>query len=214
VWRCAILLVVTVLAPIWAEAAVAEPDPILVVAFGPFAGRGENGSATVARALDGRTVAGHPVVTAVLPVAWGAPERKLPALVAEHRPRLVLGLGEGHPGRVAIETRAVNARAHRDERGQPPPSGTIEADGPDARASRFAIPDDLPATDVPVVRSDDAGRYLCNNLLWVTISHTEDRAGFIHLPPQGDQADAVYAPRFTPLIEAAIAAQFEKPAQP
>ena len=207
---CALMVLLAPLIP--AAQAMTEPQPILVVAFGPFAGRGENGSATVVESLVGRRIGDHPIVTAVLPVEWGQPEQRIPELMAKHQPLMILGLGEGFPGRVAIETRAVNARAHADEQGKPPPTRRLGPAEETHRSSRLVIPDPLPTTDVPVVISQDAGRYLCNNLLWVCLGEKVDHAGFIHLPPQGEQSDAEYAPRFTAVVEACLAAQLASPA--
>lgn len=182
----------------------AAEAPVLVIAFGPFAGRGENGSATLAAGLEGRSIGGHRIVTAVLPVRWGEPEAQLPALIERHRPCLILGLGEGHPGRVAIETRAANRRAHPDEAGRSP-TPQIEVDGPEYRASTLVIdPAALPAAAVPVLHSKDAGSYLCNNLLWTCLAQAEVPAGFVHLPPQGSEDDAAYRERFGAVIEALL----------
>ena len=189
-----------------ASCLMAAEQPILLIAYGPFAGRGVNGSATVARSFEGTTLAGHPVVVAVRPGRWGAPEDQVPRLYAEHHPRLVLGLGEGFPDRVAIETRARNRRQHRDEAGAEPAQVEIEADGPPIRSSPLRIdPADLPPTGVPVLRSADAGTYLCNNLLWTCLAQADGPpAGFVHLPPQGDRDDDTYRAAFRPVVEAVL----------
>lgn len=188
--------------------ATPEPAPtpvsqpvVLVTAYGPFAGRGVNGSDTIASALDGRTIAGHRIATAVLPVTWGEPQRQLPGLIAEHQPVLVIGLGEGWPGRIAVEHVGYNQQAGRDERGADPATVTIETDGPDLRRSRLHFDAAWFSTSrIPVVSSEDAGRYLCNSLLYSVLGATNQPAGFVHLPPQGDVASNRYRQVIEPVI--------------
>jgi hypothetical protein len=99
-----------------AAAANAAEPVILVTAFQPFAGRGVNGSATVAQRLAGEIIAGCRVAVLVMPVRWGEPARQLPAAVARLQPRLLLGLGEGDPGLVSVERVGANlARPIPDE---------------------------------------------------------------------------------------------------
>jgi len=182
-----------------AEEAGAEPV-VLLTAFTAFAGRGVNGSETVATALDQRVIAGARVHILVLPVQWGEPERQLPAAVTKWKPALLLGLGEGWPGHVAVERVARNRAAHNDEAGAPPPA-TLAVNAPMTRAFRL----DHAATwfagsAVPVQLSDDAGDYLCNNLFYVAMAQPAARAGFVHLPPQGEVASAAYATPLLPII--------------
>lgn len=184
----------------------AELPTVLIIGYGPFDGRASNGSGTIATALNGKIVAEHRVVGVELPVQWGEIEGALADVIAEHHPAVILGLGEGFPGRVALETRAANARLGADAAGHQPPSPQLHAKGPTHLASRIAYDlDALPSCDVPVVLSVDAGTYLCNNLLWVCLERSELPAGFIHLPPQGDAPNNGYVGRFRPIIEAVIA---------
>lgn len=177
-------------------------EPILITAFEPFAGRGANGSATVARHLDGGEIAGHPVRIAVLPVRWGEPGARIPALIAEVKPILVIGLGEGHPGRIACETVAANeAKPFPDEAGALPAQGTLAADGPASRAATLRCdPAWFADPPVPVVLSQDAGGYLCNEALWVICGSEVPLRGFVHLPPQGEISDADYAGMIGPVV--------------
>ena len=177
-----------------------EPATVLVTAFEPFAGRTRNGSATVAAALPAAGSAEARIVVVRLPVTWDAPAR-LATLVAEHRPRLILGLGEGHPGRIAWERIARNRADGADERGAPPPAATLSADGPTERRGTLQCdPAWFPDATVPIVASDDAGAYLCNALYWHATALDAPRVGFLHLPPQGATADDAYRAAIVPVV--------------
>ena len=186
-------------------AALAGADTIVLTGFSAFAGRGVNGSETIARRLDGTLIAGATVSVRILAVRWGEPERVLPALAAS-RPRLLLGLGEGFPGRIAVERIGHNRAGHPDEDGIPPPARL--GDGPASRTARFAFdPAWFHAAPLPVVASDDAGAYLCNAWLWHASALDLPAVGFVHLPPQGDTPDDGYAAGVEPIIRALIARQ-------
>jgi pyroglutamyl-peptidase len=191
------------------SAAAADMQPsaptVVVTAFGKFAGRTINGSETVAKRLDGITIDGARIVVKVLPVRWGAPEATVPDLVKAEHPVLLLGLGEGHPGKITCESTARNAAGYPDELGEPPPS-TLDASGPATRAARIAFdPAWFADANIPVVSSDDAGTYLCNNMLYVASAQAVTRVGFVHLPPQGDTADDDYCALCLPVVKGVIA---------
>ncbi|MFM2092463.1 MAG: pyroglutamyl-peptidase [Planctomycetota bacterium] len=192
--------------------ALAGADTIVVTGFAPFAGRGVNGSETIARRLDGAVIAGATVAVRILPVRWGVPEQTLPGLAA-NRPRLLLGLGEGHPGRIAVELVGRNRAGHPDEAGVPPPARL--GDGPAERDARFAFePAAFATSPVPVVASRDAGAYLCNAWLWHAAALPVPAVGFVHLPPQGETPDAAYAAPIEPVIRALIARQLASATSP
>ena len=170
------------------------PDTaILLIAFGPFRARPVNGSATVARALHDQRIAGCRLISAVLPVCWGEPERRLPQLLTEHRPELLLGLGEGQPGAMRFETRAYNRSAGEDTTGQLPVSNRLDRQGPTQCPSRLDFdPGWFDQTRLGFIRSDDAGEYLCNSLLYTGLRLMSGPCGFVHLPPQLTTPDRNY----------------------
>ncbi len=197
----------------------AEPDspaPVLIVAFGPFAGRDVNGSATVAKALDGEMINGHRIVTLVLPVQWGMPEAKVPDAVRAKRPSLVLGLGEGFPGQARCERIAHNRAAHPDENGRRPPRAQLDPTGPATRTATLAFSAAWFAdAGLPVTASDDAGDYLCNNLLYVSLAQADvPRCGFLHLPPQGTTSDADYLALAAPVVRTLVARNLDPSVDP
>lgn len=187
-----------VLLVLLASAAGAAERIVLVTAFGPFAGRGVNGSETVARGLDGRVIGDARIAVRVLPVRWGEPERILPAAVAELRPVAIIGLGEGHPGACAFETVARNLARGADEAGTAAPARLGDAA---ERERRTTLAIDRASFPVDMLRvSDDAGSYLCNALLWTALAQPVPRAGFVHLPPQGGESADAYRARIEPVI--------------
>lgn len=197
-------------------ATAAEAPRVLVTGFEAFAGRGVNGSATLARSLEGARIAGYEVRAAVLPVVWDGLEGRLAGLLRTHRPALVLGLGEGRPGRVEIETVGRNRAAGIDERGAPPPEALLEPQGPASRAARLAFdPAWFDGSDPPVIASADAGAYLCNHLLFTGLRVSGERPmGFVHLPPQGAETDERYLARLRPAILALLERNLSATAAP
>jgi pyroglutamyl-peptidase len=178
---------------------VGAEQRVLLTAFGPFAGRGVNGSATVAKYLEDKGIAGAELRVVVIPVGWGEPEKTLPTTIADFHPDIVLGLGEGFPNAAAFERVAVNRSAGADENGRSP-SGIIAPDGATSLPTRLACDPTWFDGLAPLRLSDDAGTYLCNNLLYVALQQPVAKAGFLHLPPQGDVNDTEYAERWVPVV--------------
>ncbi len=183
----------------------------LLTAFGPFQSRPRNGSATLLAALRVSPGWGDRADYLFLPVAWNSLEFLVAPAVAKPRP-WALGLGEGKTGRPALELRARNLRTGQDE------SGAIanrpwESGGPEARPSR--VPKELGETSsLPeLIRSQDAGAFLCNGLLWTLLVSPVRQAAFLHLPPQGETSDETYAAQHLPTLHAVLEA-FEKARSP
>ncbi len=177
---------------------------ILVTGFGPFLNVTDNPSAALARALDGRSAAGHTLRAAVLPVHWSdGPRDALRAARAVHAD-LVIGLGVARGRRgLWIERTAV---PHREG---PDVEGVEGATLPAWTGTRHATIDpELLARHLEARVSDDAGRYLCNAWLY-EVPHALGVPGvFIHLGEEdlahhrGSQPDAFLAGLDTALREA------------
>ena len=187
------------------DAASREPV-VLVTAFGPFDGRGVNGSESIARDLDHRLIDGYRVYTLVMPVAWGQPAQDLPIALARLHPHLLLGLGEGYPGKVTVECVGRNrAGAHTDALNRLAATSVLDAAGPAERNATLLFDASwFPRSLVPVERSTDAGDYLCNACLYTALGSTTVRCGFVHVPPQGQVPDAQYAPGLVAIISTLI----------
>jgi pyrrolidone-carboxylate peptidase len=199
---------------------MATRKPILLLtAYRPFQGRAVNGSATMlAWARRNKARWPHLEIRALLlPVTWaGAMARLRQAhtrLPLGHSIYL-LGMGEGHPDRIAWELRAVNAGYGADELGQPGP-GILDAAAPSELDSQWApsFPDAL-HIPCPIVQSRNAGQFLCNRLLWENLRFLAQRktatqpngAAFMHLPPQHSETSRNYLRRLTPAVVHALMA--------
>ena len=165
---------------------------VLITGFGPFPGAPYNPTARLAEAL---ARCRRPGLTGIVRIAhvfrtsYAAVDRELPALVARHRPNLILmfGLAQRTPY-LRIETRAMNRRAVllADVDGAHPAlticSGaarSLMAPAPQRalQAARRA--------GVPVRCSIDAGKYVCNFAYWRALEIAADRGSlvqFVHVP--------------------------------
>ena len=175
----------------------ASRRPLLVTGFEPFGGESVNPSWQVAQALHGRRIGGAPVVAALLPCAFGAAQDQLKLALAEHRPQLVLALGQaGGRSELCLERVAINLDDARiaDNLGQQP---IDEAVVPGAAAAYFstlpikAIVAALREAGVPATVSPSAGNYVCNHVffgLQHALAGSGARSGFMHLPLLPEQA--------------------------
>ena len=172
--------------------------PILVTGFEPFGGDRINPSGEVARALDGRTINGAPVIGIVLPCVFGASTDALREALDTHRPQLVLALGlaAGRDG-FTLERVAINLDDARiaDNAGAQPIDQPVVARGPAAhfttlpiKAMMAALHDAGHAASV----SYSAGTFVCNHVFYglqhVLKRRRSVRSGFMHLPCLPQQA--------------------------
>lgn len=160
---------------------------ILLTGFGPFLAVHTNPSATLVRALHGRDVEGHRIVSAVLPVSFTRGPARAVALARLLRPRLMLGFGVA-TGRTAamVERVAVNRAEGRDvDRAQPT---QLVPDGGPLRDDAVA-PGLAAALALPL--SDDAGLYVCNAWLYHALAAAPCPAAFVHIPSEGLPPDRV-----------------------
>lgn len=162
---------------------------VLVTGFEPWADWPSNPSGEIAKALDGVAVAGHRVVSAILPVVHGEDITKVAPLLAKHRPVAVVSLGlHGgasvlHVERVAVNLKVVDGEDH-----------PVVTGGPDAYFATVPTRDMVSASlavGIPARLTYSAGTFLCNHIMYSVLHHIAVnglgmRAGFIHLPPTPD----------------------------
>ena len=174
--------------------------PILLTGFDPFDNATVNPSWCVARALAGQRIAGHQVVAAQLPTAFGQALTHLHALLQAHRPALVLCLGLA-AGRAAlsIERIGINVIDARipDNQGAQPVDMPVVPHGPAAYFATLPIKAMLRAVrqaGIAAEVSQSAGTFVCNQVFYVLMRALARspgvRAGFVHVPWLPAQAAA------------------------
>jgi pyroglutamyl-peptidase len=177
-----------------------SPTPsILITGFAPFGGETVNPSWQVASALHGKRIAGHAVVAAQLPTVFGASSDLLKALLRQHRPALVLCLGQaGGRSAISLERIAINIDDARiaDNAGNQPIDSPVRMSGPAAywstlpiKAMALALQQAGIATEV----SQTAGTFVCNHVFYALMHALRGKAyagaggatvrgGFVHIP--------------------------------
>lgn len=172
-----------------------KPPRVLLTGFDPFGGDALNPSWLIAQALHGKRIAGHRIVAAQLPTEFGASLQRLRALMAAHRPALVvcLGLAATRAG-LSLERIAINVDDARiaDNAGAQPIDTPVVAGAPAAYFSTLpikAMQQAIQAAGVPAEISQTAGTFVCNHVFYGLMhilatqpAHRHTRGGFIHVP--------------------------------
>ncbi len=170
---------------------------ILLTGFEPFGGARINPSWEVARALDGRMIAGARVVAWRLPCVFGAALTSLNQALLELRPGLVLALGQaGGRAELSLERVAINIDDARiaDNADQQPVDEPVVAGAPAAYFSTLpikAMVAGLREAGIPAGVSQTAGTFVCNHLffgLQHQLHGSRVRSGFMHIPLLPEQA--------------------------
>ncbi len=184
----------------------------VITAYGPFAGRGKNGSSTLLNSLR-EDPAFAQVTFHVLDVGWRQVDEFIKQSVTDKSITGIIGLGEGHPGLIAIECVGRNNKGGTDVFGVEEKSGPINgvaSTNHNKSRLRYSINPELPIS-LPIVISNNAGDYLCNYLLYKCNDTAVKISGFIHLPPQGVTADEAYLSVVRPLVRDILLQNIPKP---
>lgn len=175
---------------------------VLLTGFDAFPGVQFNATSKLVPLLAQRAGEQHPschFTCDVLPVTWrGGPDRAS-KLIAETDADVILHFGVSDCAKgFVIETLARNSCvAAIDAEGSLPALELIDLDGPDSRRSTFPgneIVMRLGGAGLPAELSENAGSYLCNAVLYHTLSNVRQGvlAGFVHLPVGlGKDADCI-----------------------
>lgn len=168
---------------------------VLLTGFAPFGGEAVNPSWLAVQSLQGRQIAGHRVVAAQLPTVFGDAPRRLQALVREHRPALVVCVGQaGGRAALSLERVAINLNDARiaDNAGAQPIDTPVVAGGPAAYFSTLPVKAMLVALqrqDLAAEVSQTAGTFVCNQVFYALMhllatqrGLKNTRGGFIHVP--------------------------------
>jgi len=170
---------------------------ILVTGFEPFGGQSLNPSWEVARALHGLQLQGAQVTAVQLPCVFAQALPALQQALAQHRPDIVLALGQAE-GRCdfSVERVAINVQDARipDNAGAQPIDVPVIAGGPAAYFSTLPIKTlvaGLKAAGFPASVSQTAGTFVCNQVFYAlqhTLAGLGVHSGFVHLPLLPEQA--------------------------
>lgn len=172
---------------------------ILITGFEPFGGETINPSwLTVSRQQE-TVIGGQRIVCACLPTAFGVAGDALLALIGEHRPSLVIAVGQAM-GRsaISVERIAINIDDARipDNLGAQPIDRAIVSNGPPAYFSSLpikAIVQNLHDNGIAAEVSNSAGTFVCNHvfyrLMHISSRFPGMRAGFVHIPCLPEQAE-------------------------
>jgi len=175
---------------------------ILLTGFEPYGGRGLNPAHETMKALDGRVVEGLTVQGRGLPVSLKELKIRLPALIEELKPAVVVSLGLW-PGEATIrlERMGVNVVDYEiaDNDGALIRDDAVSSNAQAARFSTLplrAIEAALLAQGIPARLSPTAGTFLCNACLFTMLDHLATHApgvpaGFIHIPYVPEQVAAM-----------------------
>lgn len=167
---------------------------VLLTGFEPFGGELTNPSWDAVSDLANRPSADeYTLVTALLPCVFDTSIDVLRAAIAEHRPDLVVCVGQaGGRSGVTPERIGVNISDARipDNAGNQPIDVPVVADGPAAYFTSLPIKACVSAlreVDIPASVSHTAGTFVCNHVFYglMHLLATElptTRGGFVHVP--------------------------------
>ncbi len=175
--------------------AVGRFPAVLVTGFEPFGGETLNPSWMAVQALHGRVVAGHRLIGAQLPTAFGQSLQALRDLLHRYRPALVLCTGQaGGRAALSLERIAINVNDARiaDNAGSQPIDTPVVAGGPDAYFTSLPIKamlSSLLAEGINAEVSQTAGTFVCNHVFYglmheLATRHDlrRTRGGLVHVP--------------------------------
>ncbi|HEY4059973.1 MAG TPA: hypothetical protein VGM39_25330, partial [Kofleriaceae bacterium] len=202
-----------------------EGDPngtkVLITGFQPFPADGshENVAGVAVMALDASTLRGAQVMRLVLPVEYDRAPAEVTEAIARCKPQHVISFGQGGDD-IALEQTAYNLQdtgelsgGAPDNRGIIRVAQAIDETAPAERPTLLpldAIDSALQDIGESPQRSNDPGRYICNNVMFNDIAQLDGhgRAGFIHLPYTTDFSDRT---RWGKIAAAAVQAVVDAP---
>lgn len=171
---------------------------LLLTAFEPFGGKTVNPSQLVLEQVEAPL--GMTLLKVLLPVEFKKTSEYMKQLLQEHRPDIVLSLGQaGNRPEICVERVAINLDCVRssdglrelpDNAGDYPVDEMIEADGESAYFSTLPVWELVQAIEeqgVAGAASYSAGTYVCNHVMYTALyeaakRYPEMKVGFIHVP--------------------------------
>lgn len=178
---------------------------VLITGFEPFGGESVNPSWMTVKHLSGTRIHGRPITGACLPTAFDVSRQMMSALLEQHRPRIVIAVGQaGGRSAIGLERVAINIDDARipDNLGAQPIDRAVIEGAPAAYFSTLPIKamlKQLHAAGLPAEVSNSAGSYVCNHVFYGLMHQCRNypgmRAGFVHIPFLREQVlDRKHAP--------------------
>lgn len=166
---------------------------ILITAFMPFAGRGQNPALEVMVRLRTSSFKNCKFYKEKLPVSGEVIRWKISGLIAKIKPDCVISLGlAAGEAAIRIERFGLNIQDYgiKDNSGYQPKGRPIRKDGPAAylvTSDPARLEAAVKKVSVPVYVSNHAGAYVCNHLMYeamhaITVAGLKTKFAFIHLP--------------------------------
>jgi pyroglutamyl-peptidase len=178
-----------------------ENIKVLVTGFGPFPGVHSNPSSDLLDQIENRKARSGSRVklkTVLIPTRWDAVEKFTTETLAEFNPDIALHFGvHSRAKRLHVESRARNCTCtHADASGKIAACHCVVDGAPRTLKSTLEtqkLVSRLNACGLPAQSSTNAGRYLCNALLFASLYQaggtiSQRQTGFIHIPPSPAQA--------------------------
>ena len=171
---------------------------ILVTGFEPFNGGTINPSEQIVYRLEAPE--GVTLIKDVLPVEFKKSTLRLKELFEEHKPNIVLSIGQaGGRAEISVERVAINlnnvkssngSKLLPDNAGDMPIDEPIESDGDAAYFATLPIwkmVEAIQQQGIPAGISNTAGTYVCNHVMYVNLYQAAKyypnmKTGFIHVP--------------------------------
>ncbi len=168
---------------------------VLLTGFGPFPAQPVNATMALVPAIALHSAGLFPdvrIITDILPTQWAAAPARLTHLLAAHQPDIALHFGVSSRARgFEIEARARNVCGDtEDAAGARAGGNAISVNGPDLMTSNLPVAEivtRLRRRGIEAYLSWDAGTYLCNAVLYQSLTQAKTqpglrRNGFIHIP--------------------------------
>lgn len=165
---------------------------VLVTGFEPFGGETINPSWEAVKELPDK-IENAEIIKHQLPVTFKGVKEKLPKIIDEIEPNVVILTGQaGGRVNITVERVAINVMDARmeDNEGYKPEDEPIFENAPAAYFATIPVKrivNALRENKIPAMVSNSAGTYVCNTAMYTALHHIaikglEAKAGFIHVP--------------------------------
>jgi pyroglutamyl-peptidase len=179
---------------------------VVLAGFEPFGGESTNPSWEAVKLVE---PSGYSLARVELPCTFGGSLAVLEAVLLEHRPSVVICVGQaGGRAEVTPERVAINLNDARipDNAGNQPVDTPVIPDAPAAYFSTLPVKAAVAAVrsaGIPAALSHSAGTFVCNHVFYGLMHLTATkypnlRAGFVHVPyspPQSNTAPTLPLPQ-------------------